>query len=107
MRGVMKLRWNLEPGDVLYLDNTSSQPDKQFRAVGWLLRKHPEWTVDPEAKVYFWHRPPYANDELWKTHEILAKTPANLLQNTGNNQYFECFDAVPKDQCKAKSKGQN
>ena len=72
-----------------------------------IARMYGEFTVDPEAKIFFWHRPPYNNDEIWETHEILAKIPANPLPSTGNNQYFECFDAVPKDQCKAKSKDQN
>ncbi|BCU99982.1 MAG: hypothetical protein CM15mV31_0810 [uncultured marine virus] len=30
----MTLRWNLEPGDVLYCDCTSYKPEQQFRAVG-------------------------------------------------------------------------
>ena len=107
MRGVMTLRWNLHPGDCLYLDNTSSEPDKQFRAVGWLLRKHPEWTVDKEAKIYFWHRPPYANDEIWNDYIAIPKTPANPLQSMANNQYFDAFSLLPRDQCKAKSKDQN
>ena len=107
MKGVMTLRWNLEPGDVLYLDNTSAEPDKQFRAVGWLLRKHPEWSVDKEAKIYFWHRPPYANDDIWETHEIIGKEPTNPLLSTESNQYFQCFDAYPIDQYTAKSKDQN
>tara|TARA_R100000353_G_scaffold133721_1_gene94801 strand:+ start:563 stop:1135 length:573 start_codon:yes stop_codon:yes gene_type:complete len=107
MRGVMTLRWNLHPGDCLYLDNTSSEPDKQFRAVGWLLRKHPEWTVDKEAKIYFWHRPPYSNDEIWNDYIAIPKTPANPLQSMANNQYFDAFSLLPRDQCKAKSKDQN
>jgi hypothetical protein len=107
IKGIMTVRWSLHPGDVLYCDCTSSEPDKQFKAMSWLIRKHPEWAIDPEAKVFFWHRPPYANDEIWKTHEIIGKTPANPLQSTGSNQYFECFDASPKDQYTAKSKDQN
>ena len=107
IKGIMTVRWSLHPGDVLYCDCTSSEPDKQFKAMSWLIRKHPEWAIDPEARIFFWHRPPYANDDIWKTHEIIGKTPANLLQSTANNQYFECFDASPKDQYTAKSKDQN
>ena len=107
IKGIMTVRWSLHPGDVLYCDCTSSEPDKQFKAMSWLIRKHPEWAIDPKAKVFFWHRPPYANDEIWKTHEIIGKTPANPLQSTGSNQYFECFDASPKDQYTARSKDQN
>ena len=103
----MTIRWNLLPGDVLYCDCTSSEPDKQFTAMSWLIRKHPEWVTDREQKIFFWHRPPYAEDDIWKDHIIVGKTPANPLQNTENNQYFDCFDAFPKDQCKARSKDQN
>ena len=107
MKGVMTLRWNLHPGDVLYLDNTSSEPDKQFRAVGWLLRKHPEWTVDPDEKIFFWHRPPYANDEVWDKYKVIGFTPVNPLLNTEPCRYRDCFSLFPKDQCTAKSKDQN
>ena len=107
IRAIMTIRWNLLPGDVLYCDCTSSEPDKQFTAMSWLIRKHPEWITDREQKIFFWHRPPYAEDAIWKDHIIVGKTPANPLQNTENNQYFDCFDAFPKDQCKAKSKDQN
>ena len=107
IKGIMTVRWNLEPGDVLYCDCTSSEPEKQFKAMSWLIRKHPEWTVDPKTKIFFWHRPPYNNDEIWKTHEILGKIPPNPLLSTGNSQYFQCFDASPKNQYTAKSKDQN
>ena len=107
IKAIMIVRWNLLPGDVLYCDCTSSKPEKQYKAMSWLIRKHPEWTVDEKEKIFFWHRPPYANDDIWDDYEIVGKTPANPLQSTGSNQYFDCFDAFPKDQCKAKSKNQN
>ena len=53
IKGIMTVRWSLHPGDVLYCDCTSSEPDKQFKAMSWLIRKHPEWAIDPEARIFF------------------------------------------------------
>ena len=69
----MTVRWNMFHGDVLYCDCTSSEPDKQFKAMSWLIRKHPEWTVDPDAKIFFWHRPPYAMMIFGKLMKLLVK----------------------------------
>tara|TARA_R100000406_G_scaffold5004_1_gene3420 strand:- start:416 stop:985 length:570 start_codon:yes stop_codon:yes gene_type:complete len=106
-RHVLKLRWLIEPGDTLYFDCTSSKSDKQFIAGLRWHKRHPEWTIDYENKIFFWHRPPYSNDDIWEDNIIIGKIPANPLLNTENNQYYECFSALPKDQCKAKSKHQN
>ena len=106
-QGVLKLRWILEPGDVLYCDCTSFKPDKQFSAgIRW-HKRHPEWTIDYDKKIFFWHRPPHADDPIWKTHEIIGKIPINPLLSTESNRYYDCFSAHPKNQCKAKSKYQN
>ena len=104
---VLKLRWMLQPGDVLYCDSTSLKADKQYNAGMRWHKKYPEWAIDKENKIFFWHRPPYFFDPIWKTHIILEKEPVNPLQNTGSNQYFDCFSAIPIDQYKAISKDQN
>ena len=104
---VLKLRWNVYPGDVLFIDCTSGLPSKQFKAFSRWHRYHPEWTIDYEKKIFFWHRPPHANDPVWETHKVIGKIPANPLQNTEPCRHSDCFSLLPLDQYKAKSKYQN
>jgi len=106
-QGVLKMRWILQPGDVLYCDCTSLKPNAQFTAgIRW-HRNHPDWTIDYDKKIFFWHRPPYSNDPIWNDYIVIPKTPANPLQSMANSQYFDSFSLLPKDQYKAKSKDQN
>ena len=104
---ILKLRWTIEPGDVLFCDCTSHKPEQQFKVGHRFVKRHPVWTIDYDNKIFFWHRPPYANDPIWEDHEIIGKIPANPLQNTENNLYFDCFSATPIDPHKARSKHQN
>ena len=104
---VLKLRWIVEPGDVIFLDCTSGDPERQFKAWSRWHRYHPEWSIDYEKKIFFWHRPPYANDEVWDNYKVIGFTPANPLLNTEPCRYRDCFSLYPKDQCTAKSKDQN
>ena len=97
----------IEPGDVLYCDCTSSKPEQQFKVGHRFVKNHPVWTIDYDKKVFFWHRPPYSNDPIWEDHEIIGNIPANPLQNTEHNLYFDCFSAFPKDPHTARSKDQN
>ena len=106
-REILRLRWVLHPGDVLYCDCTALKNEKQFNAGLRFIRNHPDWTIDHNEKIFFWHRPPYSNDSVWKDHKIIGKDPVNPLQNMENNRYFECFEALPKNQRTAKSKYQN
>ena len=104
---ILKLRWILEPGDVFYCDCTSFKPEQQFKIGLRFVRNHPDWAIDHDKKIFFWHRPPYADDEIWDTHKIIGKIPPNPLLSMGNSQYVQCFDAFPIDQCTATSKDQN
>ena len=104
---ILKLRWILEPGDVFYCDCTSFKPEQQFKIGLRFVRNHPDWAIDHDKKIFFWHRPPYSDDEIWDTHKIIGKLPPNPLLSMGNSQYVQCFDAFPIDQCTARSKGQN
>ena len=88
---------------IVHLD----KPEQQFKIGHRFVKRHPVWTIDYENKIFFWHRPPYANDPIWEDHEIIGKIPANPLQNTENNLYFDCFSALPLDPHKARSKHQN
>ena len=104
---ILKLRWILEPGDVFYCDCTSYKPEQQFKIGLRFVRNHPDWAIDYDKRIFFWHRPPYSDDQIWDTHEIIGKIPPNPLRSMENNQYALCFDAFPKNQCTAKSKDQN
>jgi len=104
---ILKLRWILEPGDVFYCDCTSFKPEQQFKIGLRFVRNHPDWAIDHDKKIFFWHRPPYSDDEIWDTHKIIGKMPPNPLLSMGNSQYVQCFDAFPIDQCTARSKDQN
>ena len=104
---ILKLRWILEPGDVFYCDCTSYKPEQQFKIGLRFVRKHPDWAIDYDKRIFFWHRPPYSDDRIWDTHKIIGKIPPNPLLSMENNQYALCFDAFPKDQCTARSKDQN
>lgn len=88
---VLRLRWALAPGDVLVIDSTSGDPAKQFAAFSWWRRYHPEWTVNEDALEFFWHRPPYPDDEIWKHFTIKGITPQQVLENTAGQRYFDCF----------------
>lgn len=88
---VLLMRWHLEPGDCLFLDCTSKEPDKQFKAWSRWLRYHPDWEVDYARKMFWWHRPPYSNDPLYEIGTIVPKVPADPLAPLVDEQYYECF----------------
>ena len=100
---VLRLRWNIAPGDVLVLDCTSGNPDKQFHAWSRWHRYHPEWTINYEQQEFFWHRPPYPDDEIRKYFYITPQVPADPLANTFQDRYFDCFRVYPKPDSKVPS----
>ena len=104
---ILKLRWILEPGDVFYCDCTSHKPEQQFKIGLRFVRNHPDWAIDYDKRIFFWHRPPHANDPVWDKYKVIGKTPANPLLNTDSYRYEDCFSLLPLDQRKAKSKYQN
>lgn len=94
---VLKLRWNIEPGDCLVLDCTSADPERQFHAWSRWHRYHPEWVIDYQRKEFIWYRPPYPDDHIWKHFQILGVTPPDPLANTAEKAYFSAFELRPKD----------
>lgn len=88
---VLLLRWNIEPGDCLFIDCTSAESTKQFSAFSRWLRYHPDWEVDPANKVFWWHRPPYAGDPLYEMGQIIPVVPEDPLAPLVDEQYFSCF----------------
>ena len=104
---VLKYRWLIPPGDTICLDCTSGDPDKQFRAWSFLKRHHHDWDVDEVKKEFYWTRPPYPRDPVWDTSIIIPRIPKDPLGSISDQDYFDCFDALPKDQHKAISRNQN
>jgi hypothetical protein len=96
---VLRLRWNIQPGDAIMLDCTSGDPERQFRAFIRWLRKHPEWVIDYEKREFFWYRPPYVDDPIRQQFAIRAIVPEDPLANTFGERYFDCFRVAPKDPC--------
>ena len=50
---ILKLRWTIEPGDVLFCDCTSYKPEQQFKVGHRFVTRHPVWTIDYENKIFF------------------------------------------------------
>jgi len=88
---VLKFRWKIEPGDCMFLDCQSNQPDKQFRAYKYWLKHHPDWGLDVEHKRLWWHRPPYLGDPLYELGRIIPMVPADPLAPVVDGKYFESF----------------
>jgi hypothetical protein len=93
---VLRLRWIVQPGDCIELDCTSGDPDRQFHAWSRWHRYHPEWVINYDEKVFYWYRPPYPDDAVWKSFNIIPITPVDRAANTAGEAYFDCFRAYPK-----------
>ena len=93
---VLRLRWVVQPGDAIELDCTSGDPERQFHAWSRWQRHHPEWVVNFDTKMYYWYRPPYADDPIWESFDITPVVPENKYVNTGGDRYFDCFLVRPK-----------
>ena len=91
---VLKLRWTIPIGDALVLDCTSGDPERQFHAWSRWHRYHPEWVINKEKKEFYWYRPPYLTDKVWKEKKVIIPlVPKDLLMNTAGENYFKCFDS--------------
>jgi hypothetical protein len=88
---VLRLRWNIEPGDCLLVDCTSGDPDRQFHAWSRWHRYHSEWVIDYQKKEFIWYRPPYADDPIRDQFVIVPHKPVDVLANTAEARYFDCF----------------
>ena len=55
--------------------------------------------IDAERLEFYWYRPPYPDDQLWEHIKGVARikpvTPSDLLANTADANYFQCFDLLP------------
>ncbi len=93
---VLRLRWLIQPGDCIELDCTSGDPERQFRAWSRWHKHHPEWVIDYDKKIFYWYRPPYPDDAVWKSFDIVPIVPENIYGNTIGDRYFDCFRVQPK-----------
>jgi hypothetical protein len=99
VRTMLEMRWAIQPGDVLVIDCTSNNPEKQFRSYWYWLRRHPEWVIDFQEKKIFWYRPPYADDPIRQQFLIRPVVPEDPMANTAEQRYFDCFRIEPKVLC--------
>ena len=93
---VLKLRWSVQPGDCIELDCTSGDPERQFHAWSRWHKYHPEWVINYDYKSFYWYRPPYPDDAVWKSFDITPITPVDRVANTAGENYFNCFRVKPK-----------
>ena len=93
---VLLLRWNLAPGDVLTLDCTSGEPEKQFRAWQRWHKHHQDWVIDYDQQTFHWYRPPYPDDEIYNFFAIKPKPPVDPRSNCLGDRYYECYRVQPK-----------
>lgn len=96
---VLKLRWTIEPGDVIVLDCTSGDPERQFHAWSRWHKHHPEWVIDYQERKFFWYRPPYPDDAIRQQFLIDPVVPEDPLANTADERYYDCFRVSPKVPC--------
>lgn len=97
---VLRLRWKIPPGDLIVLDCTSGNPEQQFKVWSRWHKHHPEWLINYEEMKFFWYRPPYPDDQIWKSgFRIIPVTPEDPLENTAGERYFDCFRIAPKAPC--------
>ena len=95
---VLKLRWNIQPGDSITFDCTSGKPEQQFKAFQYWRRYHCDWLYDEKKLEFYWTRPPYPDDEIWKQNGIIIpRTPSNVLEPIEPDKYFDCFTFVPEE----------
>ena len=93
-----KIRWFIEPGDAIIISCTSGKPEKQFATIWRWLRKHPDVVVKPDTLDFYWYRPPYPDDPVWKNFNITPCIPKDRLAGISGSQYFDCFRVHPKVQ---------
>ena len=100
---VLKLRWTVQPGDVIQIDSTSADPERQFHAFSRWHKYHPEWVIDRDERKFFWYRPPYPDDPIRDQYLIRPVSPEDLLANTSGQNYYSSFRILPKVPCTALS----
>ena len=102
-----ELRWLLEPGDCLTIScKASGEPDKQFYAFWRWISRHSDMAVDYENKSYYWYRPPFSYDAIYKDFKISPITPEKPMESVSGSRYFDCFRIQPKVPCTELSMGQ-
>ena len=101
---VLKLRWIVEPGDVIFLDCTSGDPERQFKAWSRWHRYHPEWTIDYEKKILtamvanHYEQVSVASEHCYTASTITSTGHVNVQSNSkpGNATRGRISSAVTK-----------
>ena len=94
---ILRFRWEIDPGDVVRIDCTSGQPEKQYRVLSRWFKKYPDIVADPVKLEYYWYRPPYPDDSIWDDFNIFPITPDNPMADSSDDRYYDCFLVQPKD----------
>lgn len=88
---LLKLRWNIAPGDCLSFQSTSKYPDKQVAAIKRWQRHFPDCFIGEENKEFVWHRPPYPDDPIYQVFDVIPFTPEDYRADNAGDRYFNCF----------------
>ena len=94
-----KMRWKIEPGDAILIACTSGKPAEQFHAFWRWISRHSDIWVDYETKSYYWYRPPFPHDTVWKDFKIIPLIPSGPLMEISGSHYYDCFRLQPKVPC--------
>jgi hypothetical protein len=104
---VLRIRWNVRPGDLIVIDCTSGKPEQQFKAFKHWHRHHSEWLIHELSMKFYWYRPPYPTDQCWQYNiDVIPVTPKDPLQHTQGDNYFACFFLQPRQKGIPQSTGQ-
>jgi len=94
-RRILKLRWQMPPGDSLMIDCTGAYPEQQYKVYKFLTdskyRQHPDWHWREELKQIYWTRPPSRLNPAWKKGIIIPKLPKDLYAPVTSENYLDSF----------------
>ena len=54
-------------------------------------RQHLEWTFDEIKREFYWTRPPYPTDPVWKEGLIIPQIPKDVYKPLSDKTYAESF----------------
>jgi hypothetical protein len=76
---------------------SNRQINDWFKVYQYWKRYHCDWLYDKEKLEFYWTRPPYPDDTIWKKGEIIGVTPKKPLEPIHPGAYFDCFTFLPYD----------
>ena len=94
-KNILRLRWQVPPGDVIMLDCTGGESERQFKMYKHMTntrnRQHLEWTFDEDKREFYWTRPPYPTDPVWKEGLIIPQIPKDIYKPLSEKSYSDSF----------------